>query len=233
MIYVNGDSWTSGWPDEETFGHREHSWPHLLSIQLGQQVLNDARAGSSNYRIYRRTFDYLLDNSPATAIVCLTSWIRIEHGNAETGKIFQYLPTTHPKIFKSNWHPYLAYATLLRQIISLQNIAKQTSTDLWLLDTFDNNLIKNPTYTWFVEILKNGGVVDAMDDERISQKFTKIVNLTKHIDFSMFIADDSYQTIISNCKKIKNHPTNDGHMYIANTVFNHLNKKENKHGQAI
>ena len=100
MIYVNGDSWTSGWPDEETFGHREFSWPHLLSLKLNDTVINDARAASSNYRIYRRTFDYLLNNKPTLSIVCLTNWIRIEMGNIESVKIYQYLPIRDKKYFK-------------------------------------------------------------------------------------------------------------------------------------
>ena len=120
MIYVNGDSWTSGWPAEETYGHQEFSWPYLLSLKLNQPVLNDARAASSNYRIYRITFDYLLTNRPKIAIVFLTSWLRIEHGNCESGKIYQYLPGRDPKFYKNDWHPYLSYTNFLRQIISLQ-----------------------------------------------------------------------------------------------------------------
>jgi hypothetical protein len=224
MIYVNGDSWTSGWPDEETYGHREFSWPRLLSLKINDTVINDARASCSNYRIYRRTFDYLLGNSPACAIVCLTSWVRVEYGNSETGKIFQYLPARDPEYYKKDWHPYLAYSSCLRQIISLQLVAKITNTQLFFLDTFKDNLNKTPTLEWFKKLLQQNGVLDKMDDKRITQKFNKIVSLNSHIDYSMFLSEQSYQEIISGCKLEQGHPVKDGHEQIAEFIYQKLNK---------
>ena len=40
MIYVGGDSFTAGWPMEEVYGHRNHSWPSLLATQINQTVIN-------------------------------------------------------------------------------------------------------------------------------------------------------------------------------------------------
>ena len=158
MIYVNGDSWTSGWPLEGTFGHRNHSWPHLLSELSSIEVFNDARTASSNYRIYRRTFDYILNNSPKIAIICLTSWARFELGDIKSGRIHQYLP--HQKevafFYKKYWNPYLEYSNLLRRILSLQCVAQIKSTKLYFLDTFNDNLNMNPSYEWFTDILKMG-----------------------------------------------------------------------------
>jgi hypothetical protein len=222
MIYVNGDSWTSGWPDEETYGHREFSWPHVLSLKLNQPVFNDARAASSNYRIYRRTFDYLLENCPKIAIISLTSWVRVEYGNCESGKIFQYIPKKDPKFYKNDWHPYLAYTNFLRQIISLQNIATQTNTQLWLLDSYKNNFNRCPTLEWFKDILKEGGVFDAMNDERIEQKFNKVLALSKHINYDNFISEKSYQELIVGCKIEQYHPVKDGHALIADIVYNRI-----------
>jgi hypothetical protein len=219
MIYVNGDSWTSGWPDEETYGHREYSWPHLLSIKLDEPVINDARAASSNYRIYRRTFDYLLKNNPRIAIVCLTSWLRIEMGHAESGKIYQYLPSKDKKYFKSDWHPYLAYSNFLRQIISLQAIAKTRGNTLFFLDTFNDNLNWHPTLDWFKAQLQLGYVFDKMDDTRIEQKFNKILDLNGCINYNMFLSTDSYQSIIKNCKLEHGHPVKDGHEFITNFIY--------------
>ena len=225
MIYVNGDSWTSGWPDEETYGHREFSWPHLLSLKSNNAVINDDRAGSSNYRIYRRSFDYLLNNSPSLSIVCLTSWVRLECGNAESGKIFQYLPSRDPQFFKNTWHPYLAYTNFLRQIISLQSVAKTTNNRLFLLDTYDNNLNRNPTLEWFKKILHEGGVFDVMDDVQIEQKFNKVLALNKHIDYNMFLSEKSYYDLITGCELIQKHPTKDGHKKIANFVYDKIKKE--------
>lgn len=224
MIYVNGDSWTSGWPDEETYGHREFSWPHLLGQLLEQPVLNDARAASSNYRIYRRTFDYLLNQTPALAIVAWTSWIRVEFGNAESGKIYQYIPGQHPEFFKKDWHPYLAYTNFLRQIISLQNISEKTNTKLCMIDTFQNNLMINPTLEWFKGILQQGQVFESMDDDRIEKKFNTVLSLNRHIDYNKFMFKNSYQELIKDFQLVKRHPVHDGHQHLAGMIYNYLRK---------
>ena len=231
MIYVNGDSWTSGWPDEETFGHREFSWPHLLSLKLNETVINDARAGSSNYRIYRRTFDYLLNNKPELAIVCLTQWGRFEIGNAVTGKIVQIIPTQNPEEYKDKWYPYLLYSNLLRQILSLQFLATAQGTNLLFLDTFSNNLNRSPSLEWFKDLLKLSLAFDAMDDSRIESKFSKILDLTNKINYNQFLSSMSYQEIIKDCKMSKDHPVIDGHKKIADFIYKKL--KENNHGQTI
>jgi len=224
MIYVNGDSWTSGWPDEETHGHREFSWPYLLGQLLEQPVFNDARAASSNYRIYRRTFDYLLTQTPDLAIVAWTKWVRVEFGNAETGKIYQYMPGRDPEFFKKDWHPHLAYTNFLRQIISLQKIAENTNTKLCMIDTFQNNLIMNPTLEWFKDILREGQVFDLMDDDRIEQKFNKVLALNKHIDYNKFMFTSSYQELIKDFQLVKDHPVKDGHEHMSEMIYNYLRK---------
>lgn len=231
MIYVNGDSWTSGWPDEETFGHREFSWPHLLSIKLNIAILNDSRAASSNTRIYRRTFDYILKYQPATAIVSLTHWARQETGNAVTGKIYQCLPERDPQFFKNNWHPYLQYSNLLRQIISLQYLSAACNTNLLFVDSYDNNLIKNPSIAWFTDILKLSLAFDAMDDNRITAKFNKIIDLNNKINYNQFLGSSTFENIVSDCQLVKGHPVSDGHAKIAEHIY--LKLKENNHGSSI
>jgi len=223
MIYVNGDSWTSGCFDEGSYGHREYSWPHLLGQLLEQPVFNDARAASSNYRIYRRTFDYLLNQTPDLAIVAWTRWVRVEFGNAASGKIYQYMPGKDPEVFK-NWNPYLAYTNFLRQIISLQTTAEKTNTKLWMIDTFQNNLLKNPTLEWFKDILREGQVFDLMDDDRIEQKFNKVLTLNKHIDYDKFMFDNTYQDLVKDFQLVKDHPVKDGHQYLSEMIYNYLRK---------
>ena len=224
MIYVNGDSWTSGWPDEETYGHREYSWPYLLGQLLEQPVFNDARAASSNYRIHRRTFDYLLNQTPDLSIVAWTKWIRIEFGNAGSGKIYQYIPSRDPEFFKKDWHPYLAYTNFLRQIISLQITAEKTNTKLCMIDTFQNNLIVNPTLEWFKDILREGQVFDLMDDDRIEQKFNKVLALNKHIDYDKFMFKNSYQELVKDFQLVKDHPVKEGHQHMSEMIYNYLRK---------
>lgn len=221
MIYVNGDSWTAGWPDEETYGHRLFAWPHLLSVKMNDTVINDARAGSSNHRIYRRTFDYLLTHKPEIAIVALTGWVRFEQGRRGTGKIWQHVPNGQGADYK-DWNPYLAYTNFLRQIISLQCVAKQTNTKLYLLDTFDENLLRNPTYEWFVEALKLSDAFDSMNDDMIADKFKKVLALNALIDYTGFISEHSYRKLILGAKLIKDHPTIDGHEKIADIIYNKL-----------
>jgi hypothetical protein len=164
----------------------------------------------------------LLNNKPTLSIVCLTNWIRIELGNVESGKIYQYLPIKDKKYFKNDWHPYLAYTTFLRQIISLQSIANTTNNRLLFLDTFNNNLNRTPTFDWFVELMKLGDVFTKMNDDRLNKKFNTVVALTKHIDYNMFLSEDSYQTLIAGYSLIKGHPVKDGHEKIANFIYNKI-----------
>ena len=226
MIYVNGDSWTSGWPLEGTFGHRNHSWPHLLSELSSIEVFNDARTASSNYRIYRRTFDYILNNSPKIAIICLTSWARFELGDIKSGRIHQYLP--HQKevafFYKKYWNPYLEYSNLLRRLLSLQCVAQVKSTKLYFLDTFNDNLNMNPSYEWFTDILKMGDIFSKMDDEYIAKKYKKIIDLDKHINYNMFISDKSYQSLVNDCELVEGHPVEDGHIKIAKLIYEVIKK---------
>lgn len=228
MIYVNGDSWTSGWPLEELRSHRRDSWPHLLEQTTGIPVLNDAEAGCSNDRIYRRTFDYILEHRPTFAIVCITSWLRFELGNTQSGRIYQYMPSNENiDYYKEHWHPYLSYTNLLRQIISLQNICQ--STELYFLDTLANNIQRRPSMQWFVDVLKMGDVFDHMDDTRIQKKFSKILALNKHINYDRFISDHSYQELVADCKMVDSHPVEDGHKRIAAVIGTKI-FKEKYHG---
>jgi hypothetical protein len=227
QVYANGDSWTSGWPDEETYGHREFSWPHLLSLKLNQPVLNDARAKSSNSRIYRRTFDYLVLHKPKIALVFLTRWERLEYGNNKTGKMHQYLPQFNASYFKKDWHPYLSYSNMLRNIISLQNTALQTNTSLYFLDTHTNNFEHNLTLEWFKGILKRNGTFDAMDDERILKKFQRVQELANSINYDNFISRQSFKELVTviDPDKSNGHPTLNEHQKMAEIVYNFLNSK--------
>lgn len=226
MIYVNGDSWTAGWPLEEILGHRNDSWPHILENLSNQPVINDARSGCSNYRIYRKTFDYILTKKPKLAIVCLTSWVRFEMGDVDSGKIYQYMPssTTATDIYQKYWHPYLEYTNFLRQIIALQQLASASQTNLYFLDTFNNNLIRSPTLEWFKDILRLGNIFDKWNDETINKKFQNLIMLNECINYNKFISEHSYQDLIKGCKLDQGHPVRDGHEKIAQIIYNLVKK---------
>lgn len=225
MIYVNGDSWTCGIPEKDSIKHPEFIWPYTLSKKLNEPVVIEARAGTSNHRIYRRTFDFLLTNKPKIAIVCLTRWERIELGNAETGKIHQYMPHRQPSYFKKDWHPYLAYTNFLRHIISLQNIAVQYNVNLYFLDTHNNNLERTPTITWFMDILRKSRAFAQMDDERIAQKFSKVEKLSTYINYDNFISNLSYIDLVNKFKMVDGHPDESGHTYMAELIYNYIQRK--------
>jgi hypothetical protein len=64
-LYANGDSWTFGQElrddenDSETYKFY-NSYPWLLAQKLQiPQVVNDALGGASNYRIFRKTIEYI------------------------------------------------------------------------------------------------------------------------------------------------------------------------------
>lgn len=238
-LLVSGDSWTSCWPLEQELGHREYGWPTLVASKLNYTLIDKSRAGSSNYRIYKKAFDGILSDDVDLCLVFLTSWTRSEIGatyGEKPGRIYQLLPNDKDKhsefIFKNFFNGYKNYTDLLRMIISLQKISEQTGKECYFLDTFDNNLLFDIKHSDFVKILSyNVNVFDNMDDDRIEKKFAAVQFLTSKIDRTKFISMMSYQTLIKGCVLDRNHPTADGHAKIAQTIYEFL--KEKNHGQTI
>jgi hypothetical protein len=234
-LVVSGDSWTSCWPLEERLGHRDNGWPNLVASKLNYKLIDKSRAGSSNYRIYRKAFDGLLDSSNNLVLVFLTSWTRMETGSGygeKPGRIYQHVPGQKTKeteyVFKQFFNGYKNYTDMLRMIISLQTIAKSRDTNCYFLDTFENNLLFDITLDKFKQILKfNPVLYDNMDDCRIENKFNAVKLLTAAIDRSMFISRSPYQTLIKDCKLVESHPVEDGHSKIANIVLEFLKEKYN------
>jgi hypothetical protein len=232
-LLVSGDSWTSCWPLEEELGHRNYGWPTLVASNLDYTLIDKSRAGSSNYRIYRKAFDGILNDQIDTVLVFLTSWTRTEFGGnygAKPGRIYQHVPANKDKetqyIFKNFFNGYKNYTDLLRMIISLQNLANNLGIECYFLDTFDQNLIFDITMDDFKSILSyNQHVFNNMHDNRVDDKFSKVKMLTSKIDKSKFISTLSYETLISGCQLNKGHPVEDGHAKIANIVLEFLKGK--------
>ena len=235
-LLVSGDSWTSGWPLEEQLGHRRFGWPSLVSKHFDFELIDKSRAGSSNYRIYKKAFNGMLEHVDLV-LVFLTSWTRFETGSTfgpKPGRIYQHVPgqTDVNKAFKLFFNGYKNYTDMLNQIISLQSLAITKNVPCFFLDTFENNLHRNISLNTFRDILKhNIAVFDNMDDKRIEDKFKTVKLLESNINWTNFIADDSYQSIIQNCSKDRGHPLEDGHAKIARTVINFLESME--YGQTI
>jgi hypothetical protein len=232
-LLVSGDSWTSCWPLEEKLGHRLLGWPNLVSKHFKFDLIDKSRAGSSNYRIYRKTVNGIVEGVDL-AIVFLTSWTRFETGATygdKPGRIYQHIPTekNSEQAFKLFFHGYKNYIDMLHQIISLQSLSLTYNVPCYFLDTFDNNLHRELSLNEFKTILKyNMDVFDNIDDNRIANKFNTIKMLESKIDWTKFISVDSYQTLI-NC--YTGHPDEGGHAKIANIVINFL--ESTHHGKTI
>jgi hypothetical protein len=235
-LLVSGDSWTSCWPLEERLGHRRLGWPSLVSEYFDFELIDKSRAGSSNYRIYRKAVNGILQEVDLV-LVFLTSWTRFESGavfGPKPGQIYQHIPghIESDQAFKLFFNGYKTYYDMLTQIISLQSLSVTKNVPCFLLDTFSDNLYRDISINEFKDILKfNIAVFDNLDDERIEDKFKTIKMLESNVDWTKFIAAESYQSIIQDCVIDSGHPIQDGHAKIANTVINFLESM--KYGKTI
>lgn len=234
-LLVSGDSWTSCWPLEETLGHRNNGWLRLVSDHFGFNLIDKSRAGSSNYRIYRKAVDGMIAGTSDICLVFLTSWIRFEFGSAygeHPGRIYQWLPNQsnnkeqNEYAFKNFFNGYKNYTDMLRMIISLQSIAQTFNVPCWFMNTYQNNEIFNLTLDKFKSILKlNPVVFDSMDDVRIQEKFEIAQQLINAIDRTKFISEQSYQTLVNGLPIDRDHPTEQGHICMSETVIKFLEKR--------
>ena len=238
-LLVSGDSWTSCWPLEEKLGHRAFGWPNLVASNIGYTLIDKSRAGSSNYRIYRKGFDGMISEKIDLSLIFLTSWTRMETGSGygkKPGRIYQHLVNSglseSEYIFKNFFNGYKNYTDLLRMIISLQHLASTVNTECYFLDTFNDNLLFDITEDDFKKILSyNIAIFDNMDDSRIRDKFNKVKMLTSQIDRRKFISALSYQELIKDYQLVDGHPVEEGHSRISSIVLDFL--KENNHGKTI
>lgn len=235
-LLVSGDSWTSCWPLEQRLGHRNLGWPNLVSTHFGFDLIDKSRAGSSNYRIYRKAFNGILEGADLI-LVFLTAWSRFKTGatfGPKPGGIYQHIATQEESAdaFKLFFNGYKNYTDMLHQIISLQSLSATRNVPCFFLDTFGNNLHRDISLDNFKEILKsNIEIFDNIDDERIDNKFKTVKMLESNIDWTKFISEHSYQRLIRGCKIDSGHPLEDGHAKIADIVINFL--ESTGYGQTI
>ena len=228
-LLVSGDSWTYGWPKVLSTSGKDFTWPNIVAKHFNVELIDKSNSGCSNYRIYRKAVEGILDPTVDTVLVFLTSWTRWETGSGygeKPGRIYQHiLRGSNVELFKNFFNGYKQYTDILRQIISLQSMAQTYGTSCYFLDTFQDNVYNTEIITKedFKKIIATNVVeFDNMDDQRINSKFNKVINLYKHVDKNQFISLTSYQEIIKDCKLEKGHPVEDGHQKIANVVIDFL-----------
>jgi hypothetical protein len=230
-LLVSGDSWTSGWPLEQSLGHRDFAWPRLVSQHFGFDLIDKSRAGSSNFRIYRKAFDGLISGDIDCVLVFLTNWSRFETGanyGPKPGRIYQHIvnDSDSDEAFRRFFNGYKNYTDMLRQIIALQCVSVQRQIPCFFLDTFDHNIVLDISMDDFIRILQyNFSVFDNMDDDRIADKYRVVKTLTQALDLDNFISTKSYQSLIAGCVMQSEHPVESGHRVIADTVIKFLESK--------
>jgi hypothetical protein len=236
-LLVGGDSWTSCWPLEQRLGHRNFGWPNLVAQHFNFDLIDKSRAGSSNFRIYRKAFDGMLSGKCDLVIVFLTSWTRFETGATygdKPGRIYQHMPMQKASnnAFRLLFNGYKNYSDMLRQIIGLQSLSNTIDVPCYFLDTYENNLHLDISLEDFKQILSyNQLEIDNMNDERILDKLNTIKMLESNIDFEKFISLESYQSQISEFGLDDGHPLADGHKKISDVVIKFLERKY--HGQSF
>jgi len=235
MIYVNGDSWTEGYPFSMDISKKNLTWPRLLSKKLKKPIFDDSMSGASNSRIFRRTSSNIILKDVKLAIIFLTHWSRVETGNPNWKNVNGYATRfveSQQLLIGSDFHDYyfekyfeslFQYEIFLHGIINLQSLAEKYKTKLYFLDTFAKNLYKNINFDIFCEEIdfENSTIRKNYKDEFI-KKYELIKNLTLHIDFSKFISDKSYQELIGDVHLEKGHPLEEGHTIISNIVYDFI-----------
>lgn len=230
-LLVSGDSYTSGWPLESQLGHRKFSWPNLVADYFGVHLIDKSRAGSSNYRIYRKAFEGIINSNIDTVLVFLSHWSRFEIGSTygeKPGRIYQHMSGSSEEIFYKFFNGYKNYTDNLRMIINLQVLSEKHNTKCFFADTFKNNIHQNICLSKFKDIISyNPKEFANMHNERVYEKFVKVKDLEKCLDWTKFMFDKSYEEIIIGEEYIKNHPGIGAHKKMAQEVINFLEEVNN------
>ena len=249
-IYVGGDSFAYGWPTSTIDGNQDRSWPSQLAKKLDVTVVNDARAGCSNYRIYRRLVSEITSGDSDLVVMALTHWFRAEisvnDSKLKPGRIHQLLLGNYIKdrdekrFYRNMFDPYLYYSNLLRMIISVQSLARTFDKTLIMVETFNNNFLCDKNIEWLTDNLDRFNFLDLYEDSRVGKKFQTICDLTDVIDMSTFMSMDSMQNLVSGVLEdttidYKNHPGPNQHEYFATLMAEYITKNylEKYNGKTI
>jgi len=225
-LLTSGASWTSGYPLTSNL-----SWPTIVSNSLDYNLVDVSRSASSNYRIYRKAFDNMLYYKPDLSLIFWTTWTRFETGamyGKKPGRIYQHLAGNNEskKAFKLFFNGYLQYTDTLRQIISIQTLAKQNKKPCYHICNFDlkkKQLFESITLEEFKEVLNyNPLLFYNMDDDRIESKFCSIKKLESMVDWSKFITTQPYKNLYESFPLFEGHPTDQGQEIIASMIIDFI-----------
>jgi len=237
MIYANGCSFTFG---DELISPNESAWPIILGSKLASGVYNDAVSGGSNSRIVYNTIKQS-SKKYDLYLIAWTTYTRFTFYKSDNNFEINFNPQLKNQVYGQEkffkqwgetlykiWYNELyAFKKWLQEIILLQRFL--VKTNYLMINTFNNNL-----HHWlsdestFIENTKSLMNFDIMNDEQIFEEFKEIRYYINCIDTHKFYMWNRFciQNLTSNYKcGPDGHLLEDGHLHIANIVYNHLCSK--------
>lgn len=148
MLLVNGCSYTYG---DELDNPEQERWSHFLGNLRSTEVVNIAKPGSSNSKIFRDTLDYIRVHCPSECVVMWSAFERVEVYNNQKADWLQVSPSRlkdGEKYITKNekyWEQY--YALLTNRETLLLNTLHQMVTLQWICEELNINLVQG----WFHE----------------------------------------------------------------------------------
>ena len=225
-IYVNGDSWTWGEelavdkPDTDTYKYY-NTWPWHVKTYLDIPILyNDAQGGSSNYRIFRKTIDFIRRHKHPEKLFVIVAWTSPDRTE---------IPVADDIFYDngySKWKEHdIKYVRILKNekpnTDSLSHkasiIVKKMYKNLVMLDNMHINNLYLDQQQWIMQqICKSLGV-------KLLQCHAfwpiKSVMQKKHL------LPDTFNSMLSSENKcIYGHPNEIGHKIIGQNVYTYIKK---------
>ncbi len=168
MLYVNGDSFTFGTGIEQ-----QHTWPALLAEHFKFELINEAVPGGSNYRIIRKTLDFLSKHKPALVIIAWSSYLRTEFSSQ----------CSYPSLASNldyNGQPIIQVQPNYNKyhkddVKGVESFYKNVNQE-WLMDNYLNQVLLLQSYLKYSKILHVFvNALDNYDREFYRRPKTKLV----------------------------------------------------------
>jgi lysophospholipase L1-like esterase len=210
-LYTFGDSFTYG---EELKDPCSQSWPALVANRLDSHLTNRSLPGCSNQYIVKKVMSEVANLTHSSEKLFLIAWTscgRMEF--SDNDGVFDIWPGTQrrwkiPVPYRETLMKYITvhnniehqYRNWLRQCILLQEFLVNRKIDYRFLIAFDNHTL-NQKY-W-----------------NTADPYNKLLDTKKFIGWP----DTSLMEMMGDCAKgARGHPLDEGHMRIANTIFDAL-----------
>ena len=239
MLVVGGDSY-SCWPAEEFDGNRNRCWPAITAKKLKLNLVDYARAGCSNDRIFRYCMPETLNKDTSIVVIFWSSFSRFEVGYQ--GKVEQIMPgaktSVLPKDFiANNVDLYLQHCKNLLYMISVQESCKKNNIIFLQKNMSTSDCWWDNTYETFCNFMKEANLFDFLSDNQILEKYRYLENLYSKIDNNTIIGNrnESLQSLIDTSKEFHNHPTYKGHQQMSDLVIGCIKKQMQgtHHGKTV